>query len=274
MSATETRDDVSRARELMSLMRLRWLIWRCLLAASLALLPGSLPAAGPAPVPAPPLRLVVAELPPYAMAQAAIGPGSLVEITQELLRRVGTPVTVEFYPWQRALATVKLMPGILVLPLTRTPERESQYRWLVKLYRQRFVFIGAHGGVDLRDPQTLTHKRLAVLRGTPHQRVLLEAGFTDVSECSTIRECMRMVKKGIADATYGSEDVHRSAATMDGNKETEYDFSAMFRNGEVWLAGSLDISEEDGRKCRAEMEAMRADGTVARILRKYGASGN
>lgn len=276
MPASETRDEVSQAETLLQTLRVRrithgFMRWRrcCLLAAPLALLPGLLPAAEPSP-----LRLAVAELPPYAMSQSEAGPGSLVEMTQELLRRLDTPVTVEFYPWQRALTMVKHLPRMLVLPLTRTPEREPQYRWMVRLYRQRFIFVGAHGGVDVHDPQTLARKRLVVLRGSPHKRALVDAGFLEVSECSTVRECMRMVKKGIADATYGGEDIHRYAATLDGNKESEYDFSAMFRSGEVWLAGSMDFSEEDGRRWRAEMEAMRADGTVARILRKYGASGN
>jgi polar amino acid transport system substrate-binding protein len=255
----------------MSLMYLMRPMRRRLLAAPLALLSGLPQAAESAP-----LRLAVAELPPYAMSHAtAAGPGSLVEITQELLRRLGAPLTLEFYPWQRALTMAMHVPRMLVLPLTRTPEREPQYRWMVRLYRQRFIFVGAHGGgVDVHDAQALARKRLVVLRGSPHKRALLDAGFIDVSECSTVRECMRMVKKGIADATYGGEDIHRYAATLDGNKESDYDFSAMFRDGEVWLAGSLDLTEEDGRKWRAEMEAMRADGTVARILRKYGASGN
>jgi hypothetical protein len=33
----------------------------------------------------------------------------------------------------------------LVLPLTRTPERENKYRWLLKLYRQTFIFVGLRG---------------------------------------------------------------------------------------------------------------------------------
>jgi hypothetical protein len=63
----------------------------------------------------------------------------------------------------------------------------------------------------------LLHARLVVLRGTPYKR-LLDAGYTDIAECATIRECIRMVKTGIADASFGAEDTHRSAASMNGNK--------------------------------------------------------
>ncbi|MYM23197.1 transporter substrate-binding domain-containing protein [Duganella sp. FT135W] len=221
-----------------------------------------------------PLKLVVGDMAPYSMAAGPAGPGSLVEITQALGQRMGTPVDVQFYPWPRALAMVSLAPRTLILPLTRNDERENKYRWLLKLYRQKLIFVGLHDNHNLSDPALLRSARLTVLRGTPHKRLLLDAGYTNVSECATIRECIRMVKKGIADASFGAEDTHRSAASMDGNKATEFSYSPAFRQNDVWLAGSLDFTEEDTRKWRATMDGLRADGTVARILHKYGATGN
>lgn len=250
---------------------------RHLLALLPALLPAwLLPAAAPAAraAPADALRVVAADLPPYAVAQGGASPGLLVEIVQDLARRLGTPVTVEFYPWQRALTMATVLPHIAVLPVTRTPEREALFRWLVRLHQQNFVFVALRGGADVRDLTALRRQRLVVLRGSPHKRVLQELDFIDVAECSTVRECMRMVKKGIADATYGGEDIHRNAAGADGHREAEFDFSPAFRSGDIWLAGSLDFSEEDSRKWRAALEAARADGTLARILRKYGLAGN
>ena len=237
-----------------------------LLATALALLP-------PQAVPVEPLRLVVADMPPYAMTDDPIGPGILVELTQELGRRVGEPVQVSFYPWTRTLLASQ-QPRTLVLPLSRTPEREPHYRWMVKMYKQKYLFIGRRGDRQLNDPALLRNARVVVVRGTAHKRTLIDAHYTHIAECTSIKECLRMVKKGIADATYGAEDVHRYSANLDGNKESEFAFSPVFLTGEVWLAGSSDISEEDARKWRAAMEAARTDGALARILRKYGASGN
>jgi len=237
-----------------------------LLATALTLLPV-------AALPSEPLRLVVGEMPPYAMSDDPSGPGALVELTQELGRRVGEPVQVAFYPWTRALLASQ-QPRTLVLPLTRTPERERNYRWMVKIYKQKYLFIGRHGDRQLSDPALLRNARVVVVRGTPHKRTLIDAHYAHVSECTTVKECMRMVKKGIADATYGAEDVHRYTAKLDGNKESEFEFSPVFQSGEVWLAGSTDISEEEARKWRSALESARTDGAIARILRKYGASGS
>ncbi|MYM68857.1 transporter substrate-binding domain-containing protein [Pseudoduganella sp. FT55W] len=221
-----------------------------------------------------PLKLMVGDMAPYSMASGVAGPGSMVEITQALARRMGIPVEVQFYPWSRALVMVSLAPRTLVLPLTRTAERENKYRWLLKLYRQTFIFVGQQGNPQLSDPARLLHARLVVLRGTPHKQLLLDAGYTDISECATIRECIRMVKKGIAEASFGAEDTHRSAARMDGNKAAEFSYSPVFRQDDVWLAGSLDFTEEEARKWRTTMETLRTDGTIGRIMHKYGAVGN
>lgn len=220
------------------------------------------------------LRLVAADLPPYAIAAGGDRPGSLVEIVQELARRVGTPATVEFYPWQRALAMTAVLPHTAALPLTRTPEREAHYRWLVRLRLQNFVFVVRHGSFDLRDVAALAQRPVVVLRGSPHKRTLQAMHFSAVAECATVKECMRMVRKGLADATFGGEDIHRNAASLDGNREADFDFSPVVRSGDIWLGGSLDFSDDEIRKWRAAHEAMRADGTLARIERKYGMSGN
>lgn len=243
-------------------------IRNCLLACCLALPPAAYSTETPAP-----LRLLVGEVPPYAIPAGVPGPGALVEITQELAKRVGVTVEVEFYPWTRALVTAALKPRTLVLPVTRTEEREARYRWMVKLVRQRLVFVGLQGKRDLSDSAALKQARVAVLRGTPYKRMLLDAGFTDVAECSTIRECLRMVRSGIADASFGAEDAQRAAAQGDG-KHGDIEFSPPFQQNDVWLAGSTDISEDEARKWHAAMEALRADGTVSRILRKYGATAN
>ena len=217
-----------------------------------------------------PVRLVAGELPPFATENGEHAPGSLVEITQELAKRLGLEAPVEFYPWQRALKMTEGMSRVVVLPLTRTPEREPRFRWLTHLYRQDFVFVARHGALDLHNLQSLKSRRIAVLRGSPHKEVLAAEHFTAVFECANVRECMRMVQTGLADATYGGEVIHRNAANLAGNTESDFDYSAPFRSGEIWLAGSPDFSDADIAQWQAAMKAMRNDGSCARILRKYG----
>jgi polar amino acid transport system substrate-binding protein len=213
-----------------------------------------------------PLRLVAGELAPFATEHGAQGPGALVEVAQEMVRRAtGTAVDPEFFPWKRAIAMVEAGPRVATLPLTRTPERESHYRWLARLYWQNFVFVALPGQLDLSDPNRLKDKHIVILRGSPHMQVLRDAGFRHVTECNSVTECMRMVKTGFADATYGGEAIHRSAA----GKADDFVYSRTFRDGEIWLAGSLDIPDSEAHVWQATLASMRGDGSYAGILRKY-----
>lgn len=215
-----------------------------------------------------PVRLVAGDLPPFAAAQDPQGPGALVEIAQEVVRRAtGTAVTLEFFPWKRATALVEAGPRVATLPLTRTAERENRYRWLARLYWQNFVFVAMRGQLDLSDPNRLKDKHIVILRGSPHMTVLRDAGFRNVTECNNVNECMRMVKTGFADATYGGEAIHRAAA---GKSSEEFAYGPTFREGDIWLAGSLDIPDSEVPSWQAALASMRSDGSYARILRKYG----
>jgi len=84
------------------------------------------------------LRLITAELPPYTfqMPPATVaefpgpGQGLVQEVVVEMARRVGHSGSIEYMPWARAQQIAMTEPNIGILSLTRSPEREDEYRWL------------------------------------------------------------------------------------------------------------------------------------------------
>jgi polar amino acid transport system substrate-binding protein len=128
-----------------------------------------------------PYRIAAGELPPFTVEKGERAPGALGELAEAMSQRIGAHVAVEFFPWQRAITMSLKQSRVAVLPLTRTSDREAQYRWLVKLYRQDFVFIRRHqtGSFDL---DGMKRKRIVVLRGSPHVAVLRGEHFDHVSE--------------------------------------------------------------------------------------------
>lgn len=241
-----------------------------LIAAMLAaLVAGPGPAAAAAPVA--PFHLSAGVLPPFANASEPGAPGALVELVQQIAAQVHADVDVKFYPWQRAVILPLNASRTVVLPLTRTAERESKYRWLVKLYQQNFVFVARAGTeLNLRSTASLKDKRVAVLRGSPHLKYLKDLGFIQVFEASTSEELQRMLFRGIADAAYGSEVIHRTTLRQQGGDDKSLSYSPTVTSGEIWLGGSFDFSDAEALEMQRAMEALRANGTLARILKKYG----
>ena len=116
-----------------------------------------------------PYQIVSGDLPPFTVESGPNSPGALGALVRGMAKRLGEAPPIQFYPWSRALSMVGTQPRTLILPLTRTPEREANYRWLVKLYRQQFVFIALRGAtVNLDSLDALRDMPTRNRRSNPH----------------------------------------------------------------------------------------------------------
>lgn len=214
------------------------------------------------------VRIATTELPPLTMENAPQAPGALYEIVEELARRAKVPVNIEFVPWKRALYLSTSLPRTAIFPLTRSAEREHQFRWLARLYHEHFQFIALkHGKFDVAQPARGKELRIGVLRGSLTAGLLRESGYRNLVEASSVDECMRFLKRGIVDAVFANRSLFR--ATLKERIGREYLVSDTIRSTTTWLGGSLDFSEADAAHYQKAMKEMVDDGTYAAILKKY-----
>jgi ABC-type amino acid transport substrate-binding protein len=234
------------------------------------------PAAAPLPSmlatqPAPAAAVIhvsTTELPPFSMDQPAGGQGALFEMVEELAKRTGMSASIQFVPWRRALFLTASRARSAVFPLTRSPEREAQYRWLAPLYRENFVFISLKSAAfDSTNPALSKNARIAVLRGSLMVKFLHEQGYPNIVEASSVEEGGRFLGRGIVDALCGDVEILR--ATLGDRLRADHNMSATIRETSTWLGGSLDFSGADALRFEEAMKAMIEDGSYARIVKKY-----
>jgi len=238
------------------------------LAAALALA-----ASGPALAQAlEPLRVVTGDLPPFAAEGQAERPGVLVELVEQLLKRCGQPLQVEFFPWARALATASSRPRVAILPLTRTPEREPQFQWLLKLYVQHFVFINRSGRPAVASLEQARQLRLAVLRGSPNLAQLQRNGFNAglVTQASSVEDMLRLLERDVVDAIYGGDVINMDKVRGSGRDPAAFQVGMTLESGEVWLAASGGFSEADRQLLKDAHQALLREGVVEKLFRAYG----
>ena len=116
------------------------------------------------------LRLLAAELPPYTFqippASVAETPGVdqglVYEVVSEMARRVGHTGLIEFLPWGEAQRIARTQPNIGILALTRTPERENQYRWLARIITDDLILVGGQG-IDVASLDKVKDRPVGVL---------------------------------------------------------------------------------------------------------------
>ncbi|MBX9816840.1 MAG: transporter substrate-binding domain-containing protein [Burkholderiaceae bacterium] len=218
-----------------------------------------------------PYHIVSGDLPPFTTETGPDAPGALGTLVREMAQRLGEPSLIQFYPWSRALNLASTQPRTLVLPLTRTPEREVHYRWLVKLYRQQFVFIALRSQATPVDAiDRLRNLRIAVLRGSPNEAHLSSRHFKHIVPANSVLDMARMLQRGMADAIYGGDAINLAVLAEHGTPRAQLQVSKPLDYGDIWLGGSLDIPESEALLWQNAMKQLVREGVVRRTLARYG----
>lgn len=218
------------------------------------------------------LNIVTGDLPPYAIEGQPQRPGLHVEVVEQMLKRAGSPVKVSFYPWARAIALAQHAQHTAILPLTRTPEREAQYTWLVKLDTQHFVFINRQGDKPITTLEQARKLRIVVLRGSPNLAQLLSRQFSEaqIVQATKLEDMVRMVERGIVDALYGGNVINMEKIRASGRNPASFQTGMLVESADMWLAGGKDFGEHEAGAWRQAYEDMAKDGALLRIYRSYG----
>jgi polar amino acid transport system substrate-binding protein len=218
-----------------------------------------------------PYQIVSGDLPPFTAESGPDSPGALGSLVRDLAERLGAAPTIQFYPWTRALTIVSTQPRTLILPLTRTAERENNYRWMAKLYRQQFVFIALRSTeIHFESLPALRDLRIALLRGSPNEAQLAKRNFKQVVPANSVLDMARMLERGMVDAIYGGDAINLAVLAGYGVPRAQLQVSKPLDYGDIWLAGSLDIPDAEVLLWQNAMKQLVLDGVVRRTLARYG----
>lgn len=242
-------------------------IGECLLLASV-LLSASFNATATDPAP---YRIVSGDLRPFAAENHPEAPGFLVELVEQMALRTQRPVKVEFFPWARAVSIALGEQRCAVLPLTRTPEREAKFQWLVKLYQQRFAFITPSSKKSINTVDDARKLKIVVLRGSPNVAQLLnhQIDASNIVEESSVDMMLKDLDTGIVDAIYGGDVINMETVRSSGRKVQEYRVGLVLESGDIWLAASGGFTSTEIDALRDAYNVLKKDGTYSRLLKKY-----
>lgn len=235
-----------------------------------ALMLGAAPFAG-----AQELRLLAAELPPYtyqvpsASVSETPGPGRGVihDLVQEMARRVGHSGRIEYLPWYRAQDIAQTEPNVGLLALTRSPEREDRYRWLVEVMNDDLVLVGSPG-VDVSDLGRVKDRPVGVLQRSGAEALLRSLGFSRLAAQPEEWMNARLMKDRRIDAWVAPRAmVVHAMREVRGNLDV-LQFGQVVRVSRLYLAASKDLPDAQAQRWTEAWAAMQADGTARRIVQQ------
>ena len=222
------------------------------------------------------LRLLAAELPPYSFqippASVAETPGvdqGLVhEIVSEMAKRIGHTGLIEFLPWGEAQRIARTQPNIGILALTRTPERENQYRWLARIVTDDLILVGGQG-IDVSSLDKVKDRPVGVLGRSGAEALLRERGFTRIKPQPEEWMNARLMQQRQIDAWLAPRLMVIYAMREVGGNLAALNFGEIVRSSEIYLAASKDLPDAEVRKWEEAFEAVKADGSYQRIVDEY-----
>lgn len=213
------------------------------------------------------IQIVTSDLSPYSI-DVGMRPGFMVEIVLKIEERLGTGRTPQFYPWSRAQKLTELGKNHLIFPLTRTPEREDAYHWLIDVAPIEYVFVTLDGReLTLEEAKKLN--RITVQQSTPFQQFLARHNFTSLITTPSASETpLRLLESGRVQAWFTSKALAQYA--LEGQRFAQKaKMSEPIKTSRVFIASSKDFPADIQRAYQRIFYDLVEDGTIDYILKQY-----
>lgn len=220
--------------------------------------------------------------PPYTMRDAGGHlVGLQVELTEQILQRIGCKAVWVQLPWARAL--VELQAGRLdVLPgALRRPEREAYARWAeqhVNVANRLFVRAGREAELGSATrlqqawrPGFKLGVQIGVVYGPDYAEMLEDAAFRSaLTQASARPSLWQMLDIGRVDGVLASEATARWELRELGLQRRIVATAVVLPHEPAQVMFSKrSVDASLVQRYREAGEALQKDGTQARIVRKY-----
>ncbi|MBL6933655.1 MAG: amino acid ABC transporter substrate-binding protein [Rhodospirillales bacterium] len=212
------------------------------------------------------------EFPPYKMENSDSGlPGFDVEFLEEVFKRAGISVQIEYMPWERALYEARYGRVDGVCSCSSTLEREKYLYFSDPLGKASsgLFSLSEKGFTNLTRVEDIGDKKVGVIKGYNIVENLHAAKIKNIVELTNESQGLEMLFRGRIDFYYSYDAPtlfylkNRNQSDMVTYHEISY--------GDYYscLSKNLDGSEVLLKKFNTGLRQIKKDGTYDKILARY-----
>jgi polar amino acid transport system substrate-binding protein len=215
------------------------------------------------------IEIFTVEAPPLTMGEDHKN-GIVGDATIEALKRIGHGAKLVFEPWARSQEQVPVGQDQLIIPLTRTAERESHFTWIAPIYELGRAFATMGRPINTYAEAQAKLNQIGVLRGSANQTLLQENGVSSdkIMALATNANQLEMLQMGRLDAWFHS--IPEIKWAMRQHPEIQgITLGAPLSLAYQYLACSKKCDTDLVDKLRGAIEDMRKDGTLQKIIQRY-----
>jgi polar amino acid transport system substrate-binding protein len=222
--------------------------------------------------PEPRLYLTTEAAAPHSMLEGKRVVGIGADTVREIMGRARIDHTIELLPWKRAYTAALERPDTCVFSTTRTPERETLFKWIGPIGEADWVLMGrADRHLRLDTLEDARRYRIGTYNGDARDHYLRARGFdVDPAPNDLINPRKLMANRidlWAASIRRGSDTVARMGY---GDKIVPL---LVFNSVRVYLACNRAVPDALTARMETALVAMERDGTLQRILHRYDDSG-
>lgn len=215
------------------------------------------------------LDLHLPDAPPLTFADDHGRHGIVGDITLKAATLAGYDLHLITLPWSRAQQTARAGKDQLIIPLSRTPDREAHYTWIAPVISMDRAFFSLDKRVDSFEQARRTYARIAVGRGSAQEQKLREEGFSD-SQIYPVKigeNPAQLLLLGRVDAWFNGIPETRTIWPQVSNKPLL--MSPGLMRTDLYVACSKACDAQMVQRLAEAVRRLREDGTVAKVLAAY-----
>lgn len=205
--------------------------------------------------------------PPYS--GPGTPPGIMLQVVREMARLLHVEVPVQFMDWPVAQKTVREGKDGIIFPFTRTPQRETQYAWLLKFWDVEDKFVVAEGkpAIDSYEAAAAL-PGVGVIEGSAEDTQLKDHKLTNLHRYANAKAVAAAVAAGQVAAGYGPLIEVKYAWLQQKLPGTPVFGKTVFV-GAHWIATSKNAPDINPADWQQAFDALQQDGTFDRIYASY-----
>ena len=214
------------------------------------------------------ITVVAAEFPPLTTEASGKPSGVVLEILREAGKKAGVPLKFRFLPWLRAQREVLDQSDVLIIPFTRTPDREAHYQWIAPILAFDTVLVTvADPPASLEEARKLV---VGYVGGTSFKDEAERAGFTRVEESVDDVTNAKKLTFGRIGAWITTDLMAPGVYRQAGVNPADLKYGPKLGPTKVsYAAASPGFSKETARKIADAVDQMKADGSWSAIVNRY-----
>lgn len=222
------------------------------------------------------LQIVTEEYPPFNYTENGKLTGVSTEIVQALLKETGFQGDFHSLPWARAYELALQGENTLIYTITRTPQRESLFKWVgVVASPRHYLFAWARRPLKLERLDDARRYQIATVNEDVGEQFLMAHGFIkgrDLQSNSRYVFGYEKLKLGRVQLWVMDELVASYVTRQAGDDPDKVLVKALWLeelSGGHYLAFGPRTPDALVERFRRALDTLRRNGTLAAILQKW-----